>query len=158
MSYKGNEMKHSNWSVRTNKRTTERERSETGNQFSSFALKSHSFKLIHLRPAHHYCLFPCHSSETFNQPSTWERCLNLLCGVSTLSGTTMSSQQCFFLVYSHPPAECSLLNKAPPTPTMYKYRPTYSPGKNHTALTHAYANQVMHTNTQELQPGDIQGQ
>ncbi|KAK1885799.1 Palmitoyltransferase ZDHHC5 [Dissostichus eleginoides] len=38
--------------------------------------------------------------------------------------------------------ECSLLNKAPPTPTMYKYRPTYSPGKNHTALTHAYANQA----------------
>ncbi|XP_067354889.1 palmitoyltransferase ZDHHC5-A [Channa argus] len=38
--------------------------------------------------------------------------------------------------------ECSLLNKAPPTPTMYKYRPTYSPGKNHTALTHAYANQL----------------
>lgn len=37
--------------------------------------------------------------------------------------------------------ECSLLNKAPPTPTMYKYRPSYSPGKNHTALTHAYANQ-----------------
>ena len=40
------------------------------------------------------------------------------------------------------PPECSLLNKAPPTPTMYKYRPSYSPGKNHTALTHAYANQV----------------
>uniref|UniRef100_A0A7N8Y474 Palmitoyltransferase n=1 Tax=Mastacembelus armatus TaxID=205130 RepID=A0A7N8Y474_9TELE len=39
--------------------------------------------------------------------------------------------------------DCSLLNKAPPTPTMYKYRPTYSPGKNHTALTHAYANQVI---------------
>ncbi|KAK5900105.1 hypothetical protein CesoFtcFv8_009511 [Champsocephalus esox] len=38
--------------------------------------------------------------------------------------------------------ECSLLNKAPPTPTMYKYRPNYSPGKNHTALTHAYANQL----------------
>uniref|UniRef100_A0A3P9IM88 Palmitoyltransferase n=1 Tax=Oryzias latipes TaxID=8090 RepID=A0A3P9IM88_ORYLA len=38
--------------------------------------------------------------------------------------------------------ECSLLNKAPPTPTMYKYRPSYSPGKNHTALTHAYANQL----------------
>ncbi|XP_062334191.1 palmitoyltransferase ZDHHC5-A, partial [Osmerus eperlanus] len=39
--------------------------------------------------------------------------------------------------------ESSLLNKAPPTPTMYKYRPTYSsPGKNHTALTHAYANQI----------------
>uniref|UniRef100_A0A8D3AX81 Palmitoyltransferase n=1 Tax=Scophthalmus maximus TaxID=52904 RepID=A0A8D3AX81_SCOMX len=38
--------------------------------------------------------------------------------------------------------ECSLLNKTPPTPTMYKYRPTYSPGKNHTALTHAYANQA----------------
>ncbi|XP_074487150.1 palmitoyltransferase ZDHHC5-A [Sebastes fasciatus] len=38
--------------------------------------------------------------------------------------------------------DCSLLNKAPPTPTMYKYRPTYSPGKNHTALTHAYANQL----------------
>uniref|UniRef100_A0A8C7FWZ4 Palmitoyltransferase n=1 Tax=Oncorhynchus kisutch TaxID=8019 RepID=A0A8C7FWZ4_ONCKI len=38
--------------------------------------------------------------------------------------------------------ESSLLSKAPPTPTMYKYRPTYSsPGKNHTALTHAYANQ-----------------
>lgn len=38
--------------------------------------------------------------------------------------------------------ECSLLSKAPPTPTMYKYRPTYSPGKNHTTLTHAYANQL----------------
>uniref|UniRef100_A0AAZ3Q7P0 Palmitoyltransferase n=1 Tax=Oncorhynchus tshawytscha TaxID=74940 RepID=A0AAZ3Q7P0_ONCTS len=39
--------------------------------------------------------------------------------------------------------ESSLLSKAPPTPTMYKYRPTYSsPGKNHTALTHAYANQM----------------
>ncbi|XP_023189367.1 palmitoyltransferase ZDHHC5-like isoform X1 [Xiphophorus maculatus] len=38
--------------------------------------------------------------------------------------------------------ECSLLGKAPPTPTMYKYRPTYSPGKNHTTLTHAYANQL----------------
>uniref|UniRef100_A0A3Q4BNH6 Palmitoyltransferase n=1 Tax=Mola mola TaxID=94237 RepID=A0A3Q4BNH6_MOLML len=38
--------------------------------------------------------------------------------------------------------ECTLMNKAPPTPTMYKYRPTYSPGKNHTALTHAYANQA----------------
>ncbi|KAF7710201.1 palmitoyltransferase ZDHHC5-A [Silurus meridionalis] len=42
-----------------------------------------------------------------------------------------------------PAEESSLLNKAPPTPTMYKYRPTYSsPGKNHTALTHAYANQM----------------
>uniref|UniRef100_A0A672GI04 Palmitoyltransferase n=1 Tax=Salarias fasciatus TaxID=181472 RepID=A0A672GI04_SALFA len=38
--------------------------------------------------------------------------------------------------------ECGLLNKAPPTPTMYKYRPPYSPSKNHTALTHAYANQL----------------
>ncbi|XP_061536204.1 palmitoyltransferase ZDHHC5-A-like isoform X1 [Phycodurus eques] len=36
----------------------------------------------------------------------------------------------------------SLLNKTPPTPTMYKYRPTCSPGKNHTPLTHAYANQL----------------
>lgn len=53
----------------------------------------------------------------------------------------------FYCLSSHPLAECSLLNKAPPTPTMYKYRPTYSPGKNHTALTHAYANQVMHTQT-----------
>lgn len=53
-----------------------------------------------------------------------------------------------FNLYSlHLPAECSLLNKAPPTPTMYKYRPSYSPGKNHTALTHAYANQVTHTHT-----------
>ncbi|XP_036406758.1 palmitoyltransferase ZDHHC5-like isoform X2 [Megalops cyprinoides] len=34
--------------------------------------------------------------------------------------------------------ESSLLNEAPPTPTMYKYRPAYSsPGKNHTALTHS---------------------
>ncbi|GAA6079749.1 palmitoyltransferase ZDHHC5-A [Tachysurus ichikawai] len=42
-----------------------------------------------------------------------------------------------------PAEESSLLNKAPPTPSMYKYRPTYSsPGKNHTALTHAYANQM----------------
>ncbi|KAJ8367012.1 hypothetical protein AAFF_G00334050 [Aldrovandia affinis] len=33
--------------------------------------------------------------------------------------------------------ESSLLTEAPPTPTMYKYRPTYSsPAKNHTALTH----------------------
>uniref|UniRef100_A0A4W4E8X5 Palmitoyltransferase n=1 Tax=Electrophorus electricus TaxID=8005 RepID=A0A4W4E8X5_ELEEL len=40
-------------------------------------------------------------------------------------------------------SKSSLLNKAPPTPTMFKYRPTYSsPGKNHTALTHAYANQM----------------
>lgn len=46
-----------------------------------------------------------------------------------------------------PPAECSLLSKAPPTPTMYKYRPSYSPGENHTVLTHAYANQVMPTST-----------
>ncbi|KAI7810642.1 putative zinc finger protein [Triplophysa rosa] len=39
--------------------------------------------------------------------------------------------------------ESSLLNKAPPTPTMFKYRPAYSsPSKNHTALTHAYANQM----------------
>ncbi|KAJ3615080.1 hypothetical protein NHX12_018648 [Muraenolepis orangiensis] len=38
--------------------------------------------------------------------------------------------------------ESSLLNKAPQTPTMYKFRPSYSPGKNHTALTHAYANQA----------------
>ncbi|XP_068606742.1 palmitoyltransferase ZDHHC5-A [Brachionichthys hirsutus] len=38
--------------------------------------------------------------------------------------------------------ECSLLSEAPPTPTMYKYRPAYSPGRNHTALTHAYANQL----------------
>ncbi|XP_036373225.1 palmitoyltransferase ZDHHC5a [Megalops cyprinoides] len=34
--------------------------------------------------------------------------------------------------------ESSLLSKAPPTPTMYKYRPAYSsPGKNHTAMTHS---------------------
>ncbi|KAI1887875.1 hypothetical protein AGOR_G00195000 [Albula goreensis] len=34
--------------------------------------------------------------------------------------------------------ESSLLHKAPPTPTMYKYRPAYSsPGKNHTAMTHS---------------------
>ncbi|XP_028304932.1 palmitoyltransferase ZDHHC5-A isoform X2 [Gouania willdenowi] len=38
--------------------------------------------------------------------------------------------------------ECGLLNKVPKTPTMYKYRPAYSPGKNHIALTHAYANQL----------------
>lgn len=44
----------------------------------------------------------------------------------------------------HRHAECGLLNKAPPTPTMYKYRLTHSPDKNHTALTHAYANQVRH--------------
>ncbi|XP_019735274.1 palmitoyltransferase ZDHHC5-like isoform X1 [Hippocampus comes] len=36
----------------------------------------------------------------------------------------------------------NMLNKTPPTPTMYKYRPTFSPGKNHTPLTHAYANQL----------------
>ncbi|MBN3324185.1 ZDHC5 Palmitoyltransferase, partial [Atractosteus spatula] len=39
--------------------------------------------------------------------------------------------------------ESSLLNEAPPTPTMYKYRPSYSsPGKNHTALAHASGNKV----------------
>uniref|UniRef100_A0A3B4GL30 Palmitoyltransferase n=2 Tax=Haplochromini TaxID=319058 RepID=A0A3B4GL30_9CICH len=33
--------------------------------------------------------------------------------------------------------ESSLLTEAPPTPSMYKYRPTFnSPGRNHTALTH----------------------
>uniref|UniRef100_A0A3Q1AZ86 Palmitoyltransferase n=1 Tax=Amphiprion ocellaris TaxID=80972 RepID=A0A3Q1AZ86_AMPOC len=33
--------------------------------------------------------------------------------------------------------ESSLLTEAPPTPSMYKYRPPYnSPGRNHTALTH----------------------
>uniref|UniRef100_H3D6G8 Palmitoyltransferase n=1 Tax=Tetraodon nigroviridis TaxID=99883 RepID=H3D6G8_TETNG len=33
--------------------------------------------------------------------------------------------------------ESSLLTEAPPTPSMYKYRPGYSsPGRNHTALTH----------------------
>ena len=48
----------------------------------------------------------------------------------------------FFLSFF---AECSLLKKAPPTPTMYKYRPSYSPGENHTVLTHAYANQVRQT-------------
>ncbi|KPP73624.1 zinc finger, DHHC-type containing 5a-like [Scleropages formosus] len=37
-----------------------------------------------------------------------------------------------------PTEESSLLSEAPPTPTMYKYRPSYSsPGKNHTALTHS---------------------
>ncbi|XP_069047418.1 palmitoyltransferase ZDHHC5-A isoform X1 [Lepisosteus oculatus] len=39
--------------------------------------------------------------------------------------------------------ESSLLNEAPPTPTMYKYRPSYSsPGKNHTALAHASGNKM----------------
>ncbi|XP_072519055.1 palmitoyltransferase ZDHHC5-B isoform X1 [Salminus brasiliensis] len=34
--------------------------------------------------------------------------------------------------------ESSLLTEAPPTPSLYKYRPAYSsPGKNHTALTHS---------------------
>uniref|UniRef100_A0A673A798 Palmitoyltransferase n=1 Tax=Sphaeramia orbicularis TaxID=375764 RepID=A0A673A798_9TELE len=33
--------------------------------------------------------------------------------------------------------ESSLLTEAPPTPSMYKYRPAYnSPGRNHTALSH----------------------
>ncbi|XP_062332479.1 palmitoyltransferase ZDHHC5-B [Osmerus eperlanus] len=33
--------------------------------------------------------------------------------------------------------ESSLLTEAPPTPSMYKYRPAFgSPGRNHTALTH----------------------
>lgn len=40
---------------------------------------------------------------------------------------------------------------------MYKYRPTYSPGKNHTALTHAYANQVYaHINTQRQETAKLQ--
>lgn len=35
-------------------------------------------------------------------------------------------------------SECSLLTEAPPTPSLYKYRPAYSsPGKNHTASTHS---------------------
>ncbi|XP_072251784.1 palmitoyltransferase ZDHHC5-B isoform X2 [Leuresthes tenuis] len=34
--------------------------------------------------------------------------------------------------------ESSLLTEAPPTPSMYKYRPAYnSPGRNHAALTHS---------------------
>ncbi|XP_077427674.1 palmitoyltransferase ZDHHC5-A-like isoform X1 [Vanacampus margaritifer] len=38
--------------------------------------------------------------------------------------------------------DCNLLNKTPPTPTMYKYRPACSPGQNRTPLTYAYANQL----------------
>uniref|UniRef100_W5L4K6 Palmitoyltransferase n=1 Tax=Astyanax mexicanus TaxID=7994 RepID=W5L4K6_ASTMX len=38
----------------------------------------------------------------------------------------------------HTHNESSLLTEAPPTPSLYKYRPAYSsPGKNHTALTHS---------------------
>ncbi|XP_065130981.2 palmitoyltransferase ZDHHC5-B isoform X1 [Paramisgurnus dabryanus] len=34
--------------------------------------------------------------------------------------------------------ECSLLTEAPPTPSLYKYRPAHSsPGKNHTSSTHS---------------------
>ena len=43
--------------------------------------------------------------------------------------------QMSLLVSCH--SESSLLTEAPPTPSMYKYRPAYnSPGRNHTALTH----------------------
>lgn len=68
-------------------------------------------------------------------------------GIRNMEGKGMRSPQPPLLLRlssetSPFPAECSLLNKAPPTPTMYKYRPTYSPGKNHATLTHAYANQV----------------
>ncbi|KAL4640623.1 zinc finger, DHHC-type containing 5a-like [Arapaima gigas] len=39
--------------------------------------------------------------------------------------------------------ESSLLSKAPPTPTMYKYRPAYgSPGKNHSGLAHSFSSKV----------------
>ncbi|XP_018610407.1 palmitoyltransferase ZDHHC5-like isoform X3 [Scleropages formosus] len=48
-----------------------------------------------------------------------------------------------------PTEESSLLSEAPPTPTMYKYRPSYSsPGKNHTALTHS--NKIAHQRESEL--------
>uniref|UniRef100_A0A8C9VPU0 Palmitoyltransferase n=1 Tax=Scleropages formosus TaxID=113540 RepID=A0A8C9VPU0_SCLFO len=39
--------------------------------------------------------------------------------------------------------ESSLLNKAPPTPTMYKYRPAYSsPGKSRSGLAHSYSSKM----------------
>lgn len=45
-------------------------------------------------------------------------------------------------------SESSLLTEAPPTPSMYKYRPAYnSPGRNHTALTHPNKVHVIYTCT-----------
>ncbi|XP_030637722.1 LOW QUALITY PROTEIN: palmitoyltransferase ZDHHC5-like [Chanos chanos] len=42
------------------------------------------------------------------------------------------------LPHTHTEESSSLLNEAPPTPSLYKYRPAYSsPGKNHAALTHS---------------------
>lgn len=39
--------------------------------------------------------------------------------------------------------ESSLLNKTPPTPTMYKYRAAYnSPSKSHTPLSQSYSSKV----------------
>uniref|UniRef100_A0A3B5KS07 Palmitoyltransferase n=1 Tax=Xiphophorus couchianus TaxID=32473 RepID=A0A3B5KS07_9TELE len=39
--------------------------------------------------------------------------------------------------FRYPGLPSSLLSEAPPTPSMYKYRPAYSsPGKNHTGVTH----------------------
>ncbi|XP_056629226.1 palmitoyltransferase ZDHHC5-A [Triplophysa dalaica] len=52
--------------------------------------------------------------------------------------------------------ESGLLNKAPPTPTMFKYRPAYSsPSKNHTALTHAYANQMSRGESLKESPSSL---
>ncbi|KAJ8247742.1 hypothetical protein GJAV_G00249760 [Gymnothorax javanicus] len=49
--------------------------------------------------------------------------------------------------------ESSLLHKAPPTPTMYKYRPAYSsPGKNHTKMTRG---ESMKESASLLQSGSV---
>ncbi|KAJ8373399.1 hypothetical protein AAFF_G00265260 [Aldrovandia affinis] len=60
-----------------------------------------------------------------------------------IQGDLHRSKSSLEMMESHPLSvghteESSLLHKAPPTPTMYKYRPAYSsPAKNHTALTHS---------------------
>lgn len=53
---------------------------------------------------------------------------------STVAGHEPTPFNLLSLVSRH--SESSLLTEAPPTPSMYKYRPAYSsPGKNHTAVT-----------------------
>lgn len=74
------------------------------------------------------------------QPGGW--LLHISCTVtkgeekrrSTVAGHEPTPFNLLSLVSRH--SESSLLTEAPPTPSMYKYRPAYSsPGKNHTAVT-----------------------
>lgn len=86
-----------------------------------------------------------------NQSTDTKGCLTHTMKVRTITtpvhaGCIIKSQHgfyCMYVCYFLPDgftifqSESSLLSEAPPTPALYKYRPSYSsPGKNHTHSTH----------------------